>query len=74
MTTTTTTQVCIKVPVYITVDVPTGSTPEQVRDAVMEDLRDDDSQNDWEASWDDIKDVIRSGEVETDGDGYTITC
>ena len=67
------TQICLKVPVYITLDIPAGATPEQVREAVMDDLRNDDSQNDWEASWDAIKATARSGEIETDGDAYTIT-
>ena len=73
MTTATKTQICLKVPVYITVDVPAGAMPEQVREAVMDDLRNDDSQNDWEASWDALKATAANGEIEVDGDAYTIT-
>lgn len=73
MTTATQTQICLKVPVYISVDIPEGATPEQVREAVMDDLRNDDSTNDWEASWDALKATARSGEIEADGDAFTIT-
>ena len=47
-------------------------TPEAVLNAVANDLRDDNSINEWEATWDDLKSAVRNGEVEIIDDGYAV--
>ena len=47
-------------------------TPEAILNAVANDLRDDNSINEWEATWDDLKSAVRNGEVEIIDDGYAV--
>ena len=47
-------------------------TPDAVLNAVANDLRDDNSINEWEATWDDLKSVVRNGEVEIINDDYAV--
>ena len=47
-------------------------TPDAVLNAVANDLRDDDSINQWEATWDDLKSVVRNGEVKIINDDYAV--
>ena len=47
-------------------------TPEAILNAVANDLRDDNSINEWEATWDDLKSAVRNGEVEIINDDYAV--
>ena len=45
---------------------------ENTLNAVANDLRDDNSINEWEATWDDLKSAVRNGEAEIINDGYAV--
>ena len=47
-------------------------TKEALLTAVANDLRDDNSINDWEATWDDLKAAIRDGKVQIINDHYAV--
>tara|TARA_B100001115_G_C15683233_1_gene330453 strand:+ start:225 stop:455 length:231 start_codon:yes stop_codon:yes gene_type:complete len=74
MTTTTTKNLMVQLSVPITLlDIEVEElTPEAILNAVANDLRDDNSINEWEATWDDLKSAVRNGEVEIIDDGYAV--
>ena len=74
MPTTTTKNLMVQLSVPITLlDIEVEElTPEAVLNAVANDLRDDNSINEWEATWDDLKSAVRNGEVEIIDDGYAV--
>ena len=47
-------------------------TKEALLTAVANDLRDDNSINDWEPTWDDLKAAVRDGKVQTIKDHYAV--
>ena len=47
-------------------------TQEALLTAVANDLRDDNSINDWEPTWDDLKIAIQDGKVKTLKDDYAL--
>ena len=74
MPTTTTKNLMVQLSVPITLlDIEVEElTPEAVLNAVANDLRDDNSINEWEATWDDLKSAVRNGEAEIINDGYAV--
>ena len=74
MTTTTTKNLMVQLSVPITLlDIEVEElTPEAILNAVANDLRDDNSINEWEATWDDLKSAVRNGEAEIINDGYAV--
>ena len=74
MPTTTTKNLMVQLSVPITLlDIEVEElTPEAISNAVANDLRDDNSINEWEATWDDLKSAVRNGEVEIIDDGYAV--
>tara|TARA_Y100001968_G_C19160492_1_gene620594 strand:+ start:552 stop:782 length:231 start_codon:yes stop_codon:yes gene_type:complete len=74
MPTTTTKNLMVQLSVPITLlDIEVEElTPEAILNAVANDLRDDNSINEWEATWDDLKSAVRNGEVEIIDDGYAV--
>ena len=74
MTTTTTKNLMVQLSIPITLlDIEVEElTPEAILNAVANDLRDDNSINEWEATWDDLKSAVRNGEVEIIDDGYAV--
>nr|BDD45404.1 hypothetical protein 16 [bacterium] len=48
----------INVPIQIELDVE-NTTDQAILDAAWNDLKDEDSSNDWEQSWDAMKSVLR---------------
>ena len=47
-------------------------TPDAVLNAVGNDLRDDESINEWEATRDDLKSAVRNGEAEIINEEYAV--
>ena len=47
-------------------------TPEAVLNAVATDLRNLESINEWEATWEDLKSAVRSGEVQIINEDYAV--
>ena len=74
MPTTTTKNLMVQLSVPITLlDIEVEElTPEAILNAVANDLRDDNSINEWEATWDDLKSAVRNGEAEIINDGYAV--
>ena len=74
MPTTTTKNLMVQLSVPITLlDIEVEElTPEAILNAVANDLRDDNSINEWEATWDDLKSAVRNGEVEIINDDYAV--
>ena len=74
MPTTTTKNLMVQLSVPITLlDIEVEElTPEAILNAVANDLRDDNSINEWEATWDDLKSAVRNGEVEIIDDDYAV--
>ena len=74
MPTTTTKNLMVQLSVPITLlDIEVEElTPEAILNAVANDLRDDNSINEWEATWDDLKAVVRNGEVKIINDDYAV--
>ena len=74
MPTTTTKNLMVQLSVPITLlDIEVEElTPESILNAVANDLRDDNSINEWEATWDDLKSAVRNGEAEIINDGYAV--
>ena len=74
MTTTTTKNLMVQLSVPITLlDIEVEElAPEAILNAVANDLRDDNSINEWEATWDDLKSAVRNGEAEIINDGYAV--
>ena len=74
MPTTTTKNLMVQLSVPITLlDIEVEElTPEAILNAVANDLRDDNSINEWEATWDDLKSAVRNGEVEIIDDNYAV--
>ena len=74
MPTTTTKNLMVQLSVPITLlDIEVEElTPEAILNAGANDLRDDNSINEWEATWDDLKSAVRNGEVEIIDDGYAV--
>ena len=74
MPTTTTKNLMVQLSVPITLlDIEVEElTPEAILNAVANDLRDDNSINEWEATWDDLKSAVRYGEVEIIDSGYAV--
>ena len=71
-TKTKTIRVQLSVPITL-VDIEVDElTPDAVLNAVANDLRDDESINEWEATWDDLKSAVRNGEAEIINDGYAV--
>ena len=74
MPTTTTKNLMVQLSVPITLlDIEVEElTPEAILNAVANDLRDDNSINEWEATWDDLKSAVRNGEVEIINEEYAV--
>ena len=74
MPTTTTKNLMVQLSVPITLlDIEVEElTPEAILNAVANDLRDDNSINEWEATRDYLKSAVRNGEVEIIDDGYAV--
>ena len=71
-TKTKTIQVQLSVPITL-FDIEVDElTPDAVLNAVANDLRDDESINEWEATWDDLKSAVRNGEAEIINDNYAV--
>tara|TARA_B100000965_G_scaffold336443_1_gene302724 strand:- start:276 stop:500 length:225 start_codon:yes stop_codon:yes gene_type:complete len=47
-------------------------TPEAVLNAVATDLRNLESINEWEATWEDLKSAVRSGEAQIINEDYAV--
>ena len=72
LTNTKTIRVQISVPITL-LDIEVEElTPDAVLNAIANDLRDDNSINEWEATWDDLKSVVRNGEVKIINDDYAV--
>ena len=72
--TTTTKNIRVQLSVPITlIDIEVEElTPEAVLNAVATDLRNLESINEWEATWEDLKSAVRSGEVQIINEDYAV--